>query len=157
MWHRITFSISFSGSKFNETWKTINSQNICSLFTSKIYQTKVTCKGRGSHFYKNQKCRRFQLFHLRYFQFFLYALCQKMLNVSSEHSFKGNVLVLWFSGLNIKGFQTSMITYKTFSFLIPDVTFVNLLKASTEQFPRKTQYSKKIVRNLLVLAFLINS
>ena len=73
MWHRI-FSISVTGSKFN-TWKTIihlitasnNSQNICSLFTSQIYQPNVKCKDGGSHFYKNQKYKRLEREKKMYF------------------------------------------------------------------------------------------
>ena len=34
-----------------------NTQNICSLFTSQIYQLKMKCKDRGSYFYKNKKYR----------------------------------------------------------------------------------------------------
>ena len=55
----------------------------------------MKCKGGGSYFYKYKKYRPleiekkdFQLIHFRKSLFFIYAFLQKMLNVSSEHSFK---------------------------------------------------------------------
>ena len=50
-----------------KTWKAIirlasnNSQNVCSLFTSQIFQLKKKFKDGGSYFYKNQKYRRLQI------------------------------------------------------------------------------------------------
>ena len=64
----LIFSISFTGSKFNENQKndhTFNNKLLiilkkCSLFTSQIYQPKIKCKDEGSYFYKNQKYRRME-------------------------------------------------------------------------------------------------
>ena len=62
-----------------------------------VYQPKIKCKDGGSHFYKNKKYRRlkkdknvFQLFHFSNSSFFLYGLFQKMLNVSSEYSYRSS-------------------------------------------------------------------
>ena len=48
-----------------------NSQNICSLFTSEIYQPKIKCKDGGSYFYKNQKYRSLEIEKKIFFSYFV--------------------------------------------------------------------------------------
>ena len=89
MWHRI-FSISFTWSKFDETWKRI----VFIIYVIDL-STKNKMWRRGFIFFKKSKIqvagnrqKKFQLFHFRNFEFFLYGLFQKLPIVSSEHSFK---------------------------------------------------------------------
>ena len=48
-----------------------NTQNICSLFTSQIYQLKMKCKDRGSYFYKNKKHRPLHIEKKIFFSYFI--------------------------------------------------------------------------------------
>ena len=63
------FSISFTESKFNETWKTIITLilKLCSLFTSSIYQPKIKFKDGYSYFYKNQSYRPLEIEKKKFF------------------------------------------------------------------------------------------
>ena len=96
------FSISFAGSKFNWNLKndhniqvSNNSENICSLYISQIYEPKIKCRDGGFIFLQKSKIqtvgntkKKSQLIHFRKSLFFTYEFSQKILNVSSEHSFK---------------------------------------------------------------------
>ena len=59
--------------------------------------TKINCKDGGSYFYKNKKYRLLEIEKKIFFSSFqkilIFHICvfQKMVNVSSEHSFKLNL------------------------------------------------------------------
>ena len=67
---------------------------MCLLFTSQIYQPKIKCKNGDSYLYKNEKYIRWKkkkkksVISFQKFLIFHVWVFQKMLKVSSKHSFK---------------------------------------------------------------------